>query len=242
MFANEDNVSVLLLLLSSFNAGDAFVNKRFSSHLLVTGGVVLRRANNVRSVLTMNEWVDEVTTDSSDRMSKSVESVVSNLSTLRAGRPSAALLDRVMVDYFEVETPLIQLASVSVQSGMSLVVSPYDKSAIGDIERAIMESDVGMMPNNDGEKIRLNVPQLTEDRRKELVKDAKRLGEDGKIAIRNIRRDAIDTLKKLGKDKDLGISEDNEKDATTKIQDIHDKYVKQVDEVVAKKEKDILTV
>lgn len=202
----------------------------------------MRRANNVRSVLTMNEWVDEVTTDSSDRMSKSVESVVSNLSTLRAGRPSAALLDRVMVDYFEVETPLIQLASVSVQSGMSLVVSPYDKSAIGDIERAIMESDVGMMPNNDGEKIRLNVPQLTEDRRKELVKDAKRLGEDGKIAIRNIRRDAIDTLKKLGKDKDLGISEDNEKDATTKIQDIHDKYVKQVDEVVAKKEKDILTV
>ena len=202
----------------------------------------MRRANNVRSVLTMNEWVDEVTTDSSDRMSKSVESVVSNLSTLRAGRPSAALLDRVMVDYFEVETPLIQLASVSVQSGMSLVVSPYDKSAIGDIERAIMESDVGMMPNNDGEKIRLNVPQLTEDRRKELVKDAKRLREDGKIAIRNIRRDAIDTLKKLGKDKDLGISEDNEKDATTKIQDIHDKYVKQVDEVVAKKEKDILTV
>ena len=202
----------------------------------------MRRANNFRSVLTMNEWVDEVTTDSSDRMSKSVESVVSNLSTLRAGRPSAALLDRVMVDYFEVETPLIQLASVSVQSGMSLVVSPYDKSAIGDIERAIMESDVGMMPNNDGEKIRLNVPQLTEDRRKELVKDAKRLGEDGKIAIRNIRRDAIDTLKKLGKDKDLGISEDNEKDATTKIQDIHDKYVKQVDEVVAKKEKDILTV
>ena len=202
----------------------------------------MRRANNVRSVLTMNEWVDEVTTDSSDRMSKSVESVVSNLSTLRAGRPSAALLDRVMVDYFEVETPLIQLASVSVQSGMSLVVSPYDKSAIGDIERAIMESDVGMMPNNDGEKIRLNVPQLTEDRRKELVKDAKRLGEDGKIAIRNLRRDAIDTLKKLGKDKDLGISEDNEKDATTKIQDIHDKYVKQVDEVVAKKEKDILTV
>ena len=233
---------LLLLLLSSFNAGDAFVNKRFSSHLLVTGGVVLRRANNVRSVLTMNEWVDEVTTDSSDRMSKSVESVVSNLSTLRAGRPSAALLDRVMVDYFEVETPLIQLASVSVQSGMSLVVSPYDKSAIGDIERAIMESDVGMMPNNDGEKIRLNVPQLTEDRRKELVKDAKRLREDGKIAIRNIRRDAIDTLKKLGKDKDLGISEDNEKDATTKIQDIHDKYAKQVDEVVAKKEKDILTV
>ena len=202
----------------------------------------MRRANNFRSVLTMNEWVDEVTTDSSDRMSKSVESVVSNLSTLRAGRPSAALLDRVMVDYFEVETPLIQLASVSVQSGMSLVVSPYDKSAIGDIERAIMESDVGMMPNNDGEKIRLNVPQLTEDRRKELVKDAKRLREDGKIAIRNIRRDAIDTLKKLGKDKDLGISEDNEKDATTKIQDIHDKYVKQVDEVVAKKEKDILTV
>ena len=202
----------------------------------------MRRANNVRSVLTMNEWVDEVTTDSSDRMSKSEESVVSNLSTLRAGRPSAALLDRVMVDYFEVETPLIQLASVSVQSGMSLVVSPYDKSAIGDIERAIMESDVGMMPNNDGEKIRLNVPQLTEDRRKELVKDAKRLREDGKIAIRNIRRDAIDTLKKLGKDKDLGISEDNEKDATTKIQDIHDKYVKQVDEVVAKKEKDILTV
>ena len=131
---------------------------------------------------------------------------------------------------------------MSVQSGMSLVVSPYDKSAIGDIERAIMESDVGMMPNNDGEKIRLNVPQLTEDRRKELVKDAKRLREDGKIAIRNIRRDAIDTLKKLGKDKDLGISEDNEKDATTKIQDIHDKYVKQVDEVVAKKEKDILTV
>ena len=242
MCCNEDKVSVLLLLLSSFNAGDAFVNKRFSSHLLVTGGVVLRRANNFRSVLTMNEWVDEVTTDSSDRMSKSVESVVSNLSTLRAGRPSAALLDRVMVDYFEVETPLIQLASVSVQSGMSLVVSPYDKSAIGDIERAIMESDVGMMPNNDGEKIRLNVPQLTEDRRKELVKDAKRLGEDGKIAIRNIRRDAIDTLKKLGKDKDLGISEDNEKDATTKIQDIHDKYVKQVDEVVAKKEKDILTV
>ena len=190
----------------------------------------------------MNEWIDEVTSDSSERMAKSVESVGSNLATLRAGRPSPSILDRVMVEYFDTPTPLQQLASVSVQSGNSIIVSPYDKSAMDDIERAIRDSDLGMTPNNDGEKIRLNVPDLTEERRKELVKDAKKLGEDGKVAIRNIRRDAVDQLKKLTKDKELGISEDNEKDAIDEIQKIHDKFIKKVEEAVGNKEKDILTV
>jgi ribosome recycling factor len=225
-----------LFLLHSFTAAFVVRKGSFSPRL----GAASRRTT--ARLVTMNEWIEEVTTDSSDRMGKSVESVSTNLATLRAGRASASILDRVSVDYFETPTPLNQLASVSVQSGTSLVVSPYDKSAIGDIERAIMESDVGLTPNNDGEKIRLNVPQLTEDRRKELVKDAKRLGEDGKVAIRNIRRDAVDTLKKLAKDKEMGISEDNEKDALDEIQKIHDKYIKQVDEAVTKKEKDIMTV
>ena len=190
----------------------------------------------------MNEWIDEVTSDSSERMAKSVESVGSNLATLRAGRPSPSILDRVMVEYFDTPTPLQQLASVSVQSGNSIIVSPYDKSAMDDIERAIRDSDLGLTPNNDGEKIRLNVPDLTEERRKELVKDAKKLGEDGKVAIRNIRRDAVDQLKKLTKDKELGISEDSEKDAIDEIQKIHDKFIKKVEEAVGNKEKDILKV
>ena len=218
----------------------AFVSKSFSPRLLSRCRQQPRRQR--QQCLSMNEWIDEVTSDSSERMAKSVESVGSNLATLRAGRPSPSILDRVMVEYFDTPTPLQQLASVSVQSGNSIIVSPYDKSAMDDIERAIRDSDLGLTPNNDGEKIRLNVPDLTEERRKELVKDAKKLGEDGKVAIRNIRRDAVDQLKKLTKDKELGISEDSEKDAIDEIQKIHDKFIKKVEEAVGNKEKDILKV
>eukprot|EP00614_Pseudopedinella_elastica_P012913 CAMPEP_0172605458 /NCGR_PEP_ID=MMETSP1068-20121228/25692_1 /TAXON_ID=35684 /ORGANISM="Pseudopedinella elastica, Strain CCMP716" /LENGTH=190 /DNA_ID=CAMNT_0013407871 /DNA_START=173 /DNA_END=745 /DNA_ORIENTATION=+ len=179
--------------------------------------------------------------DIKERMDKSIESLGMSISTVRTGRPSASMLDRVFVDYFETPTPLQQLASVSIQ-GQSIIVNPFDKSVLKDIERGIVDSDLGMTPSNDGEKIRLNVPELTEERRKEFVKLAKSIGEDGKVALRNIRRDSVDDVKKLAKDKEMGVSEDQEKDALDAIQKITDKYVKKMDEMVANKEKELLKV
>jgi len=175
-------------------------------------------------------------------MKKTIESTVTNLGSIRAGRAQPSMLDRVFVDYYDTPTPLQQLASVSLQGSSSIIVSPFDKSCLKDIEKAIIESDVGMMPNNDGEKIRLNVPTLTEERRKELAKSCKSLGEEGKVAVRNIRRDGVDSVKKLAKDKEMGVSEDQELDALDALQKLTDKYIKRVDEIVANKEKDIMKV
>jgi len=184
--------------------------------------------------------VGKITKDCESKMKKSLESVQSNLDTLRAGRASTNLLDRVMVDYYGAETPLNQLAGISVSGGQALIVDPYDKSTLGDIERALMESDLGMTPNNNGETIRLNIPALTEERRKELTKTAKSLGEDGKTALRNVRRDAVDKVKKLAKKGE--ISEDQGKDGEDAVQKMTDKYVKEIDSVIKKKEADIMKV
>ncbi|KAJ8609403.1 hypothetical protein CTAYLR_009082 [Chrysophaeum taylorii] len=171
------------------------------------------------------------------RMRKSVESLKSNLQTLRTGRATPDLLARVTVEYYGAETPLTQLASVSVQ-GSQLVVSPYDKSALQDMDAALLEANLGMVPSNDGEVIRLTVPQLTEERRKEIMKKAKQIGEEAKVAVRNIRRSANDDVKKQSKE----LGEDTTRATTDDIQKTTDKIIKEIEAVVATKEKDIMKV
>ncbi|CAM9235228.1 unnamed protein product [Discosporangium mesarthrocarpum] len=175
-----------------------------------------------------------------DKMKKSIESVKQNLQTLRTGRASPSILDRVMVECYGTETPLNQVASVKTSSATQLVVDAYDKGILANVADAILQSNVGLTPNNDGSVIRLNMPPVTEDRRKELGKEAKGIGEDGKVAVRNIRRDAVDSVKKAEKSKALG--KDQAKDATDSIQKLTDKYSKMLDEVVSTKEKEIMTV
>eukprot|EP00904_Undaria_pinnatifida_P011098 jgi/Undpi1/7118/HiC_scaffold_22.g09592.m1 len=174
------------------------------------------------------------------RMEKSTDSVADNLETIRTGRASPKVLDRVMVDCYGAETPLNQVASVKTTSATQLLVESYDPTILNDIASAIQEADIGLTPNNDGSVIRLNMPPVTEDRRKELAKEAKSLGEEGKVAIRNIRREAVDAVKKAEKAKKLG--KDQSKDAQDAIQKLTDKYAKTIDEKVSAKEKDILKV
>eukprot|EP00620_Florenciella_sp_RCC1587_P015278 CAMPEP_0182563800 /NCGR_PEP_ID=MMETSP1324-20130603/5876_1 /TAXON_ID=236786 /ORGANISM="Florenciella sp., Strain RCC1587" /LENGTH=227 /DNA_ID=CAMNT_0024777099 /DNA_START=48 /DNA_END=731 /DNA_ORIENTATION=- len=224
----------VLLLVSALSAVNGFTTT--NSWVTRTAPAVSRAAT--RRAVAMD--VDKITSDAETKMKKSLDSVQSNLDTLRAGRASANLLDRVVVDYYGAETPLNQLAGISVTGGQALTIDPYDKSTLGDIERALMESDLGMTPNNNGETIRLNIPALTEDRRKELSKTAKSLGEDGKTALRNVRRDAVDKVKKLAKAGD--ISEDQGKDGEDAVQKMTDKYVKEIETVIKKKEADIMKV
>jgi len=186
------------------------------------------------------ESVDEVEFDAEERMEKSVSSVVTNLSTIRTGRANAAMLDRVQVEYYGALTPLNQMAGISVPNSQQLQIQPYDKSTLADIERAIIESDLGLTPNNDGDVVRINIPALTEDRRKDMLKQCKALGEDGKVAIRNVRRDSVDSIKKL--EKASTISEDQSKDGQEAIQKLTDQYIKEIDTKVASKEKDVMTV
>jgi ribosome recycling factor len=190
--------------------------------------------------LHMAETVKDATSDAVERMSKSVESVVQNLSTIRTGRASPSILDRVKADYYGVETPINQMATIAVPSAQQLTVDPFDKSQLGKIERAIIEADIGLTPQNDGSLIRLNIPDLTEDRRKEMLKQVKAIGEEGKVAIRNIRRSGVDAIKKLEKAGD--ISEDESKDGQDQIQKTTDKKVKEIDDIVTKKEKEVMTV
>ena len=177
--------------------------------------------------------------DAEDKMKKSISNMREQLATLRVGRASPSLLDRVMVDYYETPTPLNQLASVSAPTPTQLVVDVYDKSSMGDVEKALMVSDLGMTPSNDGKVIRLNVPQLTAERRTELAKTARSLGEEGKVAIRNVRKSALDKIKKLTKD---GLGEDEGKDRQEEIQTAVKASEKEVDDVVKKKEDEITTV
>jgi ribosome recycling factor len=222
---------------------------------------------------------ERVVMEAEEKMKKTISNTMEQLSTLRVGRANPSLLDRVQVDYYGAPTPLNQLASVSAPTASQLVVDPYDKSAIGDVERALFESDLGMTPNNDGQVIRLNVPQLTEERRKELgtsrstapcpvrwmahppargsarprsgmaltpthlvrppaAKTAKSLGEDGKVALRNIRKGAIDKIKKMKK----AIGEDAVKDGEIDVQEAIKKYEDEVVALVTQREKEIMTV
>lgn len=177
--------------------------------------------------------------DSGGRMKKSVSNVQEQLATIRVGRAAPSMLDRIEVEYYGAPTPLNQLASVTAPSAQQLVIDVFDKSAMGDVEKALMMSDLGMTPNNDGKVIRLNVPQLTEDRRKELAKNAKTLGEDGKVAIRNIRRDAIDKIKKAEK---TGLGKDESADLQDEIQKSLKKFEGEIESLVTQRDKEIMTL
>jgi ribosome recycling factor len=173
-------------------------------------------------------------------MQKTVEATQRSFNTIRTGRANASLLDKVTVDYYGSPTPLKSLANISTPDSTTIVIQPYDRSTLNLIEKAISMSDVGLTPNNDGTLIRLNIPPLTSDRRKELVKIAAKYAEEGRVAIRNIRRDALDTIRKL--EKGAEISEDESRDQQDKLQKLTNKYTARVDELLAEKEKDITTV
>ncbi|ACB85013.1 ribosome recycling factor [Natranaerobius thermophilus] len=181
--------------------------------------------------------MDSIFKDAEQKMKKALSSLKSELASLRAGRANPSILEGINVDYYGMATPLNQLANISAPEPRLLVVQPYDKSAIEDIEKAILKSDVGLTPNNDGQVIRLAVPQLTEERRNELVKIVRQKGEDTKVVVRNVRRDANDELKKLEKEKE--ISEDESIRGQDEIQKITDKYIKKIDEVMNAKEEEI---
>ena len=182
--------------------------------------------------------INELFVDVKDRMNKAVEHYRHEVSTIRTGRASANILDLVKVDYYGTPTPLNNIAHVTVPEGQLIVIQPFDPSSLEFIEKAIMSSDVGLTPNNDGSVIRLNIPTLTEERRKDLVKVVHKIIEEGRVAVRNIRRDANDLLKKSEKDNDL--SEDNLRRATDNIQEMTDEHIKNLNQIQEAKEKDIL--
>jgi len=187
-----------------------------------------------------NNMINDILSEAEDRMKKTVEHLTKDLATLRAGRANPAMLDKVMVDYYGEPTPLNQLANITVPEARLLVIQPWDKSSIANIEKAILKSDLGVNPSNDGNVIRIVIPQLTEERRKELVKVVKKRGEEAKVAIRNIRRDANDMLKSSEKEK--LISEDELKRGSDEVQKATDKYIKDIDAILNAKEKDIMEV
>ena len=182
----------------------------------------------------------QVLDQAKERMTKSLAAFSRELASIRAGRASAALLDRISVDYYGAPTPVNQLAGVSVPEPRLLVITPYDKSILGEIEKAIMKSDIGITPTNDGNVIRLAIPALTEERRKELVKVVKKEAEEAKVAVRNVRRDANDDLKKLEKNGE--ITEDDLRGYGEDIQKLTDEFIAKVDETAKEKEKEILAV
>lgn len=183
------------------------------------------------------EMIKEELNSVEERMSKVLTALKEKFKTIRTGRANPSLLDGIIVDYYNTPTPLQQMASVTTPDATLLVISPWDKTAIGSIEKAIIQADLGLNPSNDGTVVRLPIPSLTEERRKELVKQASKLTEEYKVQVRNARRDANDSLKKLG---DEGVSNDNIETAYTRVQEITDKYIKEIDVAVKQKEKSIL--
>ncbi|PSB02318.1 ribosome recycling factor [Merismopedia glauca] len=173
-------------------------------------------------------------------MQKAVESAQRAFNTIRTGRASTSLLDRVMVEYYGTPTPLKSLASINTPDASTISIQPYDKGSLNLIEKAISLSDLGLTPNNDGSAIRLNIPPLTSDRRKEFVKLAGKFAEEGKVSIRNIRRDAVDSVRK--QEKNHEIPEDESKDLQDKLQKMTTKYTERIEALLAEKEKDIMTV
>ena len=184
--------------------------------------------------------VDALLDDAEERMKKSVESFRGELATVRTGRASPHLLDRVIVDYYGAETPLKQLSNVAATDARLLTLTPFDKNAIGLIEKAIQESDLGLTPNNDGNVIRLQIPELTEDRRRELVKVVHGVAENGKISVRNIRRDVMHDLRELKKEGEVG--EDDERSAEGELQRLTDEATKEIEGLLKSKEEEILEV
>jgi len=188
----------------------------------------------------MSEITNELIADAGERMAKSVEATRGEFGSVRTGRASPALLDRVVVDYYGAQTPLKQLATINAPEARLITVQPYDKGSIKAIEKSIMESDVGLTPNNDGAIIRLSVPELNEERRRELVKVVRTIAEDGRIAVRNIRRDTMQDLREL---KDSGeTGEDDERRAEAELQKLTDARVGEIDDTLKAKEADIMEV
>jgi ribosome recycling factor len=184
--------------------------------------------------------VNEVTEELRSDMVKTVERLAAELGRVRTGRANLALLDGIKVDYYGVPTPLNQVASLQLADARLIVVKPWEKTMVSAVEKAIQQADLGLNPNSDGEIIRLPVPPLTEERRKEIVKTIKRLGEDYKVKLRGLRRDANEMLKALEKDKE--ISEDENRRAQTRVQEITDEHTKRVDTVIDKKEAEVMEV
>lgn len=184
--------------------------------------------------------IDDVKRDAEHRMQASIDALMRDLSSIRTGRASPALVERLSIDYYGTATPLNQLAGVSAPEVRLLVIQPWDRGALSAIERAIQMSELGLTPNNDGQVIRLTIPQLTEDRRKELVRLLRSKVEDGKVSIRNVRRDAIDSIKDLLKEKAIG--EDEERRAETEIQDLTNRYIEEADTLGQAKEEEVLEV
>lgn len=183
--------------------------------------------------------IKELERKADEKMQAAVEFLEESLAHIRAGKANPRILDGIRVDYYGTQTPLSGVASVNTPDAKTIVIQPWEKNMLGEIEKAIINSDLGLNPMNDGEMVRLSIPPLTEERRKALAKQSKQEAEDAKISVRNARRDAIDAIKKAVKD---GTPEDVGKDAENSVQKIHDKYIKQIDELYAAKEKEILTV
>lgn len=174
------------------------------------------------------------------KMEKAIGALNADFAAIRAGRANPAILDKVSVEYYGVPTPIQQVGTISVPEARTIIIQPWDATILGDIEKAILKSDIGINPNNDGKCIRLNFPPLTEERRKELVKGISKRGEEAKVTVRSIRRDALEGFKKQKKDGE--ITEDDLKDLETKIQKLTDRFVKDIDTIVSDKEKEILAV
>ena len=175
-----------------------------------------------------------------DKMDSSINNLKEKFSEVRAGRANPAILNKVKIDYYGTPTPINQVAGVSVPEARMIVIQPWDMSVLKDIEKAILASDIGINPNNDGKIIRLTFPELTEERRKEIVKEIKKLAEECKVAIRNVRRDGMDIAKKLQKDGEM--TEDELKQSENKIQELTDKSIEEIDSALANKEKEILSI
>lgn len=178
--------------------------------------------------------------DIESHMQKTIEATQRNFNTIRTGRANSSLLDRIQVEYYGAPTPLKSLATISTPDASTILIQPFDRSSLNVVEKAISMSDIGLVPSNDGSVIRLNIPPLTSDRRKELVKTVAKLAEEGKVSIRNIRRDAVDSIRKQEKSHEL--SEDEARDLQDKTQKMTDKYIAKIEELLAEKEKDITTV
>lgn len=187
----------------------------------------------------MNEEVDFILDHCTEKMSGAIEHLDKELAAIRAGKASPRMLDTLTVDYYGSVTPLTQVANISTPDAKTIAIQPWEKSMIPEIEKAIINSNLGLNPDNNGELIRLNIPPLTEDRRRALTKDVSRVGENAKVSLRSARKEANDSLKKLLKE---GLSEDLEKDAEANVQELTNKYAKQVDEMLKVKEEEIMTV
>ena len=184
--------------------------------------------------------INDIMTETEQNMSKSVDSLVNELKKVRTGRAQVSMLDNVKVDYYGSPTPLSQVASISCPDAKSFLIAPWETNVLKDIEASIVKSDIGMTPQNDGKVIRLKLPELTEERRKDVVKNIKKIVEDARVSIRMARRDANETFKKLLKDKE--ISEDDQKKASTDVQKLTDDHIKKIDEIGVNKEKELMTV